>query len=109
MPGKENVMKRFYSQLVVAGIFLLVLGLVPSAAQAGICSKVCTPTASCDLVCTAIGGGSPEITTCGEWGRCAGFASTDVFTLESSKDACSEATAASASANLLDLSAEPRR
>jgi hypothetical protein len=104
-------MKRFYPQFVVAGIFLLVLGLVPSAAQAGICSNVCTPTASCDLVCTAIGGGSPEITTCGEWGRCAGFVATDVFALESSTDAlaCNETTAISASANVVDLSVEPQR
>lgn len=65
-------MRKHCSMLVIGGCFGLFLSLFPSVAQAGICRNVCTPTASCSLVCTAIGGGEPEITTCGEWGVCAG-------------------------------------
>ncbi len=57
--------------LAIAGCFAILLGLFPSAAQAATCSSVCTTTSSCDLSCTAFGGGEPEITTCGNWGRCA--------------------------------------
>ena len=64
-------MRRPCSLLVVGGVFGLFLSLFPSVAQAATCSSVCTSTASCSLSCTAIGGGEPEMTTCGEWGRCA--------------------------------------
>ena len=74
-------MKKF---LVIGGCFALLLSLLPSAAQAlPRCSVVCTATASCDTQCVAIGGMSPEITTCGEWGRCAGFAASDPFAVDS--------------------------
>jgi hypothetical protein len=78
-------MKKFRFLLVIGGCCGLFLGLFPSGAQAlGRCSVVCTPTASCDLQCAAIGGGSPEITTCGDWGRCAGYAASDLFAREDS-------------------------
>ncbi len=63
-------MRKHYSLLAIAVCFGL-LSLFPATAQAAICSSVCTSTTSCSLSCTAIGGGEPEITTCGDWGVCA--------------------------------------
>lgn len=66
-------MRRLRLLLVVGGCFGLLLSLFPSAARAlPRCSVACTPTASCSTQCVAIGGMSPEITTCGEWGICGG-------------------------------------
>ena len=66
-------MRKLRFLLVIGGCCGLYLGLYPSTALAlPRCSVVCTPTASCDTQCVAIGGGSPEITTCGGWGLCGG-------------------------------------